>query len=132
MRLRRFWFQTIGLSITVAVLFAIVIAVLTATTVLALGQKDPAEAKQAQTVTGVLTDSRCAARHPSASKMTSAQCTLLCIKQGASWVLVDGDALYLLKGDSPSFDKLAGQRVKLTGFIEGSNVQVQSVEPTNP
>lgn len=132
MRLNRFWFHTIGLSVSVAVLAGVAIALLTATAVLALGQKDPAEAKQAQTLSGMLTDSRCQGRHPSSSKMTSAQCTLFCIKQGASWVLVDGDTVYAMNGDSPAFNKLAGQRVKLTGLVEGNNVRVQSIEPTSP
>lgn len=132
MHVRNFWFQTVGLSVSVAVLSGMIIALLTATTVLALGQKDPGDGKQVQTLSGMLTDSRCQGRHPSSSKMTSAQCTLFCIKQGASWVLVDGDAVYVLKGDSPSFNGLAGQRVKLTGLVEGNNVQVQAVEPTSP
>jgi hypothetical protein len=132
MKSRRFWFHTVGLSISVAVLFAVIIALLTATAVLALGQKEPADSQQQQTLTGVLTDSRCAGRHPSASKMTSMQCTLFCIKQGASWALVDGDAVYVLKGDSPAFNKVAGQRVKLTGLVEGNSIQVHSVEPISP
>jgi hypothetical protein len=132
MRLRRVWFQTVGLIVSVAVLSAVAIALLTATAVLALGQKDLAEAKQVQTLSGMLTDSRCQGRHPSASKMTSAQCTLFCIKQGASWVVVDGDTVYGLKGDSPSFNSLAGQRVNLTGVVEGNQVQVQSIEPASP
>ena len=132
MHVRKFWFQTIGLSVSVAILSGVIIALLTATAVLALGQKDPANGKQIQTLSGMLTDSRCQGRHPSSSKMTSAQCTLFCIKQGASWVLVDGDAVYVLKGDSPSFNNLAGQRVKLTGVVEGNNVQVQGIEPTSP
>ena len=131
MKSRRFWFHTIGLSVSVAVMFAVIIALLTATAVLALGQKDPADS-QLQTLTGVLTDSRCGGRHPSASKMASMQCTLFCIKQGASWALVDGDAVYVLKGDSPAFNKVAGQRVKLTGIVEGNSIQVHSVEPISP
>lgn len=132
MRLRDLCFHTIGLSVSVAVLFAVIIALLTATAVLALGQKDSPDSKPEQTLTGVLTDSRCMGHHPSASKMTSADCTLFCIKQGASWALVDGDAVYTLKGDSPSFNRLAGQRVKLTGSIEGKSIGVKSVEPISP
>ena len=132
MRLRDLWFQTIGLSVSVAVLSAVIIAMLTAGAVLALGQKDPSEARPEKILTGVLTDSRCMGHHPSASKMTSADCTLFCIKQGASWALVDGDAVYTLKADSPSFNKLAGQRVKLTGSIEGKSIDVKSIEPISP
>ncbi len=132
MRLRELWVHTIGWSVSVAVLSALIIALLTATAVLAFSQKDSPDAKPEQTLTGVLTDSRCRGRHPSASKMTSAQCTLFCIKQGASWALVDGDAVYTLKGDSPSFNHLAGQRVQLTGSIEGKSIDVKSIEPIGP
>src|SRR5215471_19629571 len=132
MRPRGLWLQTIGLSISASVVFAVIIALFTATAVLALGQKDPAEARQMQTLSGVLTDSRCQGRHPSSSHMTSAQCTLFCIKQGAFWVLLDGDSVHTLKGDSPTFNRLAGQRVKLTGFVEGNDVAIQAIEPISP
>jgi hypothetical protein len=132
MKSRGFWFQTVGLCISLAVLFAVILALLTATAVLALSQKDSSDPQSLQTLTGVLTDSRCAGRHPSDSRMRSSECTLFCIKQGASWVLVDGDTTYLVKGDSPTFDRLAGQRVKLTGSVEGNNIKVQSIEPTSP
>ena len=132
MRLRDLWFHTIGLSVSVAVLFAVIIALLTATAVLAFSQKDSPDSKPVQALTGVLSDSRCMGHHPSASKMTSADCTLFCIKQGASWALVDGDRIYTLKADSPSFNRLAGQRVKLTGSIEGKSIDVKSIEPISP
>jgi hypothetical protein len=128
----RFWFHTVGVSVTAAVLFAVVIALLTATAVLAFSQKESPDAQPLQTVAGMLTDSRCGARHPSTSKMSVSQCARFCIKQGASWALVDGDAVYMLKGDSPAFDRMAGQRVKLTGLIEGNSIQVQSIEPISP
>lgn len=132
MKSRGFWFQTVGLSVSVAVLFAAIIALLSATAVLAFSQKDSPDPQSAQTLTGVLTDSRCAGRHPSESRMTSSQCTLFCIKQGASWALVDGDTVYVVKGDSPAFDRLAGQRVKLTGSVDGNSIKVQSIGQTNP
>ena len=130
MQSRKFWFETIGLSVTMAVLFGIILALLTATAVAAFGQKDSPES--VQTLSGMLTDSRCGARHPSNSGMNSAQCTLFCLKQGASWALVDGDVVYIIKGDSANFDRLAGERVTLTGRVEGNSVQVQSIEPATP
>ena len=132
MQSRSFWFQTIGLGVTVAVLFAIAIALVTATAVLAFGQKDSPDTPEVRTISGMLTDSKCGARHPRNSGMSVAQCTLFCIKQGASWALVDGDVVYIIKGDSPNYDKLAGERVTLTGLIDGNNVQVKSIEPASP
>jgi hypothetical protein len=54
------------------------------------------------------------------------------VKQGSSWALVDGEKVYLIKGDSPYFDKLAGQRVRVLGTLEGNTIKVQSLEAATP
>jgi hypothetical protein len=129
---RRVWFQTIGLSVTVAVLSALAIALLTSVAVVALGQKavDPnlADAAKVQVFSGVLTDAHCGARHPAGSKMSARDCALMCLKQGSAWALVDGNKVYVLKGELPDFDKRAGERVKLSGTLEANILQVQSME----
>ncbi len=129
---RRVWFQTIGLSVTVAVLSAVAIALLTAVAVVALGQKaaDPnlADAGKVQVFSGVLTDAHCGARHPAGSKMSARDCTRMCLKRGSAWALVDGNKVYVLKGDLPDFDKRAGERVKLSGTLEENILQVRSMD----
>jgi hypothetical protein len=135
----RFWFNTISLSVTATSLFALSVAAITGTAALALGQHEgspqpnsaPNSAK-IQTLTGVLTDAHCGARHPSDSKLTAGDCARICVKQGSSWALVDGDKVYLIKGDSPYLDKLAGQRVRVSGTLEGSTIKVESLEPAIP
>ena len=131
----KFWFHTIALSVTAAIVFAFAIAAITGTAALAFGQNEgssqpdtaPNSAK-VQTFTGVLTDAHCGPRHPSKSGLTAGDCARICVKQGSSWALVDGDKVYLIKGDSPYFDKLAGQRVRVMGTLEGSTIKVQSLE----
>ena len=131
MRAGKFWTRTIGLSVTVAFVFSLAIALVTATAALAAGLKEVPNSTP-QAVSGVLTDSRCGARHPRNSGMSVSECTRFCIKQGASWALVDGDAAYTLKGDSPDYDRLAGERVKVTGEIDGNRIEVQSIETLRP
>lgn len=130
----KFWFSTIALSVTAAVLCALAIAAITST--FAFGQRERSSqpdsapnAAKVQTATGVLTDAHCGARHPSDSGLTARDCARICVKQGSSWALVDGEKVYLIKGDSPYFDKLAGQRVRVLGTLEGSTIKVQSLEP---
>jgi hypothetical protein len=141
-RSRRVWFQTIGLSVTVAVLSAVAIALLTAVAVAALGQKaaEPnsvdavkadapkVDAAKVQVFSGVLTDAHCGARHPAGSKMSAGDCARMCLKQGSAWALVDGNKVYVIKGDLPDFDKRAGERVKLSGTLEADILQVRSIE----
>ena len=131
MQISRFWFGTMGIGVALAVLFAMALALVTATGALAFGQRDadPAESGKARAFSGVLTDAHCGARHPSKSHLNAGDCAKMCLKQGFAWALVDGESIYTLKGDSPVLDRLAGERVTVSGTLEGNSIQVQSVEP---
>jgi len=133
MRIRRFWFDAIGITVMLAVLFAMALALATAMGAVAFGQKDadPAESGKVQTFSGVLTDAHCGARHPSKSHLSAGDCVRMCLKQGYAWALVDGERIYTLKGDSPVLDRLAGERVSVSGTLEGNTIHVQSVESQN-
>jgi hypothetical protein len=133
MQIRRFWFDTIGITVVLAALFAMALALVTVTGAVAFGQKDaaPPESGKTQTFSGVLTDAHCGARHPSKSHLSAGDCTKMCLKQGFAWALVDGEKIYTLKGDSPVLDRLAGERVTVSGTLKGNTIQVQSVEPQN-
>ena len=133
MRIRRFWFDTIAITVLLAVLFAMALALVTATGAVAFGQKDadPSESGKVQTFSGVLTDAHCGARHPSKSHLSAGDCVRMCLKQGFAWALVDGERIYTLKGDSPVLDRLAGERVSVSGTLEGNTIHVQSVESQN-
>ncbi len=133
MRIRRFWFDAIGITVMLAVLFAMALALATAMGAVAFGQKDadPSESEKVQTFSGVLTDAHCGARHPSKSHLSAGDCVRMCLKQGFAWALVDGERIYTLKGDSPVLDRLAGERVSVSGTLEGNTIHVQSVESQN-
>ena len=133
MQIRRFWFDTIGMAVLLAVLFAMAVALVTASGALAFGQKD-AEAQepgQAQTFSGVLTDAHCGPRHSSESHLSAGDCTRMCLTQGSPWALVDGEKIYILTGDSPLLDRVAGERVTVSGTQAGNTIQIQSVQPQN-
>jgi len=133
MRIRRFWFDTIGITVLLAVLFAMALALVTATGAIAFGRKgaDQPDSGKAQTFSGVLTDTHCGARHPSKSHLSAGDCAKMCLKHGFAWALVDGEKIYTLKGDSPVLDRLAGERVTVSGTLEGNTIHVQSVESQN-
>ncbi|MGH9502478.1 MAG: hypothetical protein ACRD20_06475 [Terriglobales bacterium] len=79
------------------------------------------------TFAGMITDSRCGARHRMNSDKTSAECTRSCVRKGAHYVLVDGEKIYALQGDHRQLEKLAGQRVNVTGMLEGDTIKVKTV-----
>jgi len=46
---------------------------------------------------------------------------------GEQFVLVDGDAVYLLEGDWVVLKRVAGQRVRIVGTLSGRRISVRSV-----
>ncbi|HZQ90954.1 MAG TPA: hypothetical protein VFA60_04105 [Terriglobales bacterium] len=83
-------------------------------------------ADKPQTLTGVITDEMCGARHMMSG--SAADCVRACVKEGSKYGLVVGDTVYTLDGgDQAAIDKLAGERAKITGSVNGKTVKVQSV-----
>ncbi len=76
---------------------------------------------------GTISDSNCGAKH--VSDINPAECTRACIQKGASYALVSGEKVYVLKGgDAALLDKLAGQKATVSGTLEGDTIEVASVE----
>jgi len=80
-----------------------------------------------QTYDGMVTCSRCGAKHPATSSRNASDCTRACVHAGASFALIDGDVVYLLKGNLDQVKKVAGQRATITGSINGQTIEVSSV-----
>lgn len=78
---------------------------------------------------GMITDTRCGAKHSAAIGMTAADCTRVCVHGGERFALVDGDALYILEGEPAALKRLAGQRVRVVGTLNGNKISVVSVTP---
>lgn len=79
-----------------------------------------------QPISGVITDSDCGARHGKDANMSAAECTRFCVRNGAKYILVDGEKRYSLKGNIEELSKLVGQRVTISGTRNGDAIEVQS------
>ena len=83
---------------------------------------------------GKITDSMCAtADHDQVRKgPTDAACTVACVRLGASYVLYDGKATYLL-GDQMAPEAYAGKRVRVIGTLDPQTktIQVASITEKN-
>jgi hypothetical protein len=90
----------------------------------AVPQKDKAGN---QTLTGVVSDAMCGAKHMMDG--SPADCTRACVRQGSKYALVVGDKVYTLNGHSEELDKLAGQQATLVGTVhDDGRVDVVSVK----
>jgi len=77
---------------------------------------------------GMVTCSRCGAKHSADLGKTAKDCTRDCVHSGASFSLVDGDKTYKLDGDLLLLRKAAGQRARIAGQLRGNTITVTSIE----
>lgn len=76
--------------------------------------------------TGYISDAKCAAGHSDGSEK-SVNCVKACIKGGQAPVLVsDGKVLKIANADKVGVD-VQGQKVKVTGNLEGDTVTIESI-----
>jgi hypothetical protein len=129
----RFWIETIALVSAIACVLALVIATLGAAMAGAAsgeqepGQPRPSSAIPPQIYEGIITDAHCGAKHSAAIGRTAADCTIVCVRGGEQFALVDGERSYLLEGDLAALKQVAGQRVRLIGALNGRKISVTSV-----
>jgi hypothetical protein len=81
------------------------------------------------TFSGLITDSYCGARHQRHSNLTPEDCARACIRNGATYVLVNGHHRYQLSGNQESLNKLLGTRAIVTGRLQGETISVSSAGP---
>ena len=82
-----------------------------------------------QSYEGMVTCSRCGAKHPAALGKSASDCARECVHGGAAFALVDGDKTYQLDGDLTVLKKVAGQRARIGGVLHGKAIKVASVAP---
>jgi len=75
----------------------------------------------------MITDTQCGAKHSAAIGKMAADCTVACMRGGGQCALVDGDTTYLLEGDPVTLKRVAGQRVRIVGAVNGRTISVTSV-----
>jgi hypothetical protein len=121
MKILRCWIEIVVVGTVVACMLALLIAALG---VVALAtERLPGQ----QTYEGVVTCSRCGARHSSKLGQTAGDCARTCVHGGAIFALVDGDNTYLLEGDLSALKRVAGQRTSVSGTVSGRTIRVSSV-----
>lgn len=90
-------------------------------------------AQDTGTWTGIISDSMCETSHSSMTehgkKGTDKDCTLMCVKDGAEYVLVsEGEVLQIANQDFQDLERLAGSTVKLTGELKEGAITVTAIE----
>jgi hypothetical protein len=100
------------------------------------GQAEAAQARESpsdrqQTHEGMVTCSRCGAKHSPDLGKTADDCTRQCVRGGAAFALVDGDKTYTLHGDLQLLKRVAGQRARVVGVVRGNTIKVASVVTAN-
>jgi hypothetical protein len=83
-------------------------------------------AQSSQTIHGFVSDAHCGTAHSSPSA-SATKCIKSCMKGGSEAVVVSGDKVYHLKGNSAEVAKYAGQNVNVTGTVDGDTLTVASV-----
>lgn len=73
---------------------------------------------------GMITDTHCGAKHSALIGKSAADCTRICVHGGEQFVLVDGEQVYLLEGDLQALKRVAGQRVRILGRVDGEKLSV--------
>jgi len=129
------WSETLVSRSAIALVLMMLIAILRLGGAKAEGAKplagqapsSSASAVQTQSYEGVVTDTHCGAKHSAAIGKAAADCTRICIHGGEQFALVDGDSVYVLQGDLAALKKVAGQRVRIVGTLNGSKISVSAV-----
>lgn len=130
MKRHRFWIEIVLLGAAIACAIAILFATVGAAADATVGESAPrqeAPSTGGRTYEGVVTCSRCGARHSRDLGQTAADCARLCVRSGASFALVDSDSTYLLQGDLGVLGQLAGKRARITGELNGNTIKIFSV-----
>jgi len=125
----RFWIETLAPGRTIACLLALLISTLgrVADAGEPTGLAKSSAAMQTQSYEGMITDTHCGAKHSAAIGMAAADCTRVCVHGGEQFALVDGESVYVLEGDLVALKRVAGQRVRLVGTLNGNKISVSAV-----
>jgi hypothetical protein len=79
-------------------------------------------------LSGIVSDSICGKGH-TINGHGDRECTRICVRMGANYALVASRGLLILKGHEAELDEYAGEKVIVTGAVNGNIVRVESVAP---
>jgi hypothetical protein len=134
MRTNRVWIEILLLGTATACAVALLIATLGAAagaTAREAAGRQETPSTTGQTYEGMVTCSRCGARHSAVLSQTAADCARSCVRGGAQFALVEADATYLLNGDLGVLGRLAGHRARIVGELNGKTIRISSVTPAS-
>jgi hypothetical protein len=130
MKTNRLWLEIVLLGTAIACVLALLFATLGAAAGVAEGEvslQQPAATATQQSYEGIVTCSRCGAKHSAKLDRSATVCTRVCVHDGASFALVDANFTYLLDGDLTVLKKFAGERAHIVGALHGNRISVSSV-----
>lgn len=128
MKTKQVWVEIVMLGTAVALALALLFSTLGAAAWVAVGQTAQASpAIGSQSFEGMITCSRCGARHQPALDRPATTCVRICVHEGAAFALIHGESIYLLDGDLASLKRLAGQRARIVGTRTGNTIKVASI-----
>jgi hypothetical protein len=81
----------------------------------------------AETLTGVVSDAHCGAKHLDASK-ASMECAQKCVKGGAAPVFVQSDGKVLKIDNADAVKDHIGHKVEVTGDVKDDTITIASVK----
>ena len=86
-------------------------------------------AGQPETITGVITDTMCGAKHTMMKEKADAECVRMCVKGSNDYALYDGKSLWKLS-DQKTPARYMAKTVKVTGTADTKTmtIKVTSIE----
>src|SRR5947207_2683230 len=136
MRVQRIWIEIVLAGSAIALVLALFLATIGAAAGVAEGATEPQQSNSAekdkpaaaeQVFEGMVTCSRCGAKHSPALQRPATVCVRVCVHGGAKFALVGADSNYVLDGDPQALKLVAGQRARVVGYLRGNTIQVRSV-----
>ena len=131
----RSWLKLIAYPALSTLASSLLFAAVLASVTLAIAAGEPPHAPDeqpadpavpAQIFSGIITDSHCRSRHTDPQKSAS-ECVRMCVGNGSTYMIANGDKEYALAGNLEQVGQLAGQRVSLVGVLKENIINVSSV-----
>jgi F0F1-type ATP synthase membrane subunit c/vacuolar-type H+-ATPase subunit K len=133
------WIEILSITIVIACVLALGLATLGAAVGTAIAEPEstiqvaekpaPTSPGQAEVFEGIVTDSKCGAKHSTKVGMSAADCTRACVHGGERFALVAGETIYFLEGEAQAVKHVAGERARISGTLNGDTISVASVNP---
>jgi hypothetical protein len=79
------------------------------------------------TLTGVITDDMCGAKHTMMPGKPDAECIRACVKGGAKFAVVVNGKSYVLAGKTNEISALAGKKATISGELKDDTLTVNSI-----